>query len=225
MTIRVLIADDQAMIRAGFAMILDAQPDIEVVAEAADGDEAVATAEASRPDVIVMDIRMPGRDGIAATSEICRADDHARVLIVTTFDYDEYVYRALRAGASGFLLKNAPPENLANAVRVIAGGEALLAPSVTRRMIERFNPPPAETTPHPSFQELTPREQEVLRLMAKGYSNARIAAELFIGLGTVKTHAARILMKLGVRDRVQAVVLAYETGFVTAGVRDSETSP
>jgi DNA-binding NarL/FixJ family response regulator len=170
-----------------------------------------------------MDIRMPGRDGIAATSEICRADDHARVLIVTTFDDDEYVYNALRAGASGFLLKNAPPENLANAVRVIAGGEALLAPSVTRRMIERFNPPPADAPP-PSFQELTPREQEVLRLMAKGYPNARIAAELFIGLGTVKTHAARILMKLGVRDRVQAVVLAYETGFVTARPRDPETS-
>ncbi len=224
MTIRVLIADDQAMIRAGFAMILDAQPDIEVVAEAADGDQAVATAAASRPDVIVMDIRMPGRDGITATAEICRADDHARVLIVTTFDYDEYVYKALRAGASGFLLKNAPPENLANAVRVIAGGEALLAPSVTRRMIERFNPPPAEAPLPPSFQELTPREQEVLRLMAKGYPNARIAAELFIGLGTVKTHAARILMKLGVRDRVQAVVLAYETGFVTTGTRDSETS-
>ena len=223
MSIRVLIADDQAMIRAGFAMILDAQPDIEVVAEASDGDQAIATAAASRPDVIVMDIRMPGCDGIAATSEICRADDHARVLIVTTFDDDEYVYEALRAGASGFLLKNAPPENLANAVRVIAGGEALLAPSVTRRMIERFNPPPADAPP-PSFQELTPREQEVLRLMAKGYPNARIAAELFIGLGTVKTHAARILMKLGVRDRVQAVVLAYETGFVTAGTRDSETS-
>jgi DNA-binding NarL/FixJ family response regulator len=224
-TIRVLVADDQSMIRAGFAMILDAQPDIEVIAQAADGDQAIATAQSTRPDVIVMDIRMPGRDGIAATAEICRADDHARVLIVTTFDYDEYVYKALRAGASGFLLKNAPPENLANAVRVIAGGEALLAPTVTRRMIERFNPPPAQATPPPSFQELTPREQQVLRLMAKGYSNARIATELFIGVGTVKTHAAHILAKHALRDRVQAVVLAYETGFVTAGAWDTESGP
>lgn len=217
MTIRVLVADDQAMVRGGFSMILSAQPDMEVVGEASDGDEAARAAARLRPDVIVMDIRMPGRDGIEATSEICGRGSATRVLIVTTFDFDEYVFNALRAGASGFLLKNSPPEELAHAVRVVAAGDALLSPGVTRRMIEQFARQPVATGLPAELRDLTAREQEILRLMACGHSNADIAAELYIGVGTVKTHVARVLMKLALRDRVQAVVLAYESGFVTPG--------
>jgi DNA-binding NarL/FixJ family response regulator len=221
MSIRVLIADDQALVRAGFRMILDAEDDLEIVGEAADGAQAVEQALALRPDVVLMDIRMPELDGIEATRRIAGRDDDdpIRVLMLTTFDLNEYVYEALRAGASGFLLKDVPPEQLAAGIRVVAGGEALLAPSITRRLIEEFaNARPAEPAPPPrSFDELTARELEVFRLIARGLSNAEIAAELVVSETTVKTHVARMLMKLGLRDRVQAVVLAYESGVITPG--------
>jgi DNA-binding NarL/FixJ family response regulator len=223
MSITVLIADDQALVRAGFRMILDAEDDLEIVGEAADGAEAVRLSAELRPDVVLMDIRMPELDGIEATRQVTAAagdDEHpVRVLMLTTFDLNEYVYEALRAGASGFLLKDVPPEQLAAGIRVVAGGEALLAPSITRRLIGEFaNAWPTEPpTPPAAFDDLTARELEVFRLIARGLSNAEIAAELVVSETTVKTHVARMLMKLGLRDRVQAVVLAYESGVITPG--------
>ena len=216
-----MVVDDQPVVRAGFAAIVDAEPDLEVVGEAADGAAAVEQALALRPDVVLMDIRMPELDGIEATRRIAGGDDTdpIRVLMLTTFDLNEYVYEALRAGASGFLLKDVPPEQLAAGIRVVAGGEALLAPSITRRLIEEFaNARPAEPAPPPrAFEDLTARELEVFRLIARGLSNAEIAAELVVSETTVKTHVARMLMKLGLRDRVQAVVLGYESGVITPG--------
>jgi DNA-binding NarL/FixJ family response regulator len=221
MPIRVLLADDQAMVRTGFAMILDAQPHIQIVGEADDGERAIAEAARLLPDVIVMDIRMPKLDGVSATRAVlARSKDFPRVLVVTTFDIDQYVFDALRAGASGFLLKNAPPEELVRAVRVVAAGDSLLAPEVTTRLIEAFCLQPA-TSPSPrQLEDLTAREREVLELVARGLSNTEIAKQLVVSHGTVKTHVARILMKLGLRDRIQAVVLAYETGLVTPGQAD-----
>ena len=218
MTVRVLIADDQQLVRSGFRMILESEPGVEVVAEAANGQEAVAEVRRLRPDVALIDLRMPVMDGIAATAEIV-ADDAVptRVLIVTTFDTDEHVYAALRAGASGFLLKDAPPEELASAVRLIADGEALLAPSVTRRVIEEFARVGRDPAAADTLADLTDRELDVLRLMARGLSNSEIALELTIGETTVKTHVGNILMKLDVRDRAQAVVAAYESGLVVPG--------
>jgi DNA-binding NarL/FixJ family response regulator len=212
----VLIADDQALMRTGFRMILDAQDDIEVVGEAIDGADAIRRFGALSPDVVVMDVRMPTMDGIEATRRLAALGRTARVLILTTFDLDDYVYEALRAGASGFLLKDRPPEELVAAVRVIASGEALLAPSVTRRLIEEFarRAPALKPT---ELDELTEREREVLVLMAKGLSNAEIARALFVAETTVKTHVGRVLHKLGLRDRAQAVVLAYESGLVHPG--------
>ena len=218
MSIRVLIADDQALVRDGFGMILDAQPDIDVVAEAADGSEAIERARELRPDVVLMDIRMPGVDGIEATRRLLADDGGPRVLMLTTFDQNEYVYEAMKAGASGFLLKDVRREELVNAVRVVAAGDALLAPTLTRRLIEDFvRRPPPGSAPSGPIADLTDRESEVLRLIARGLSNAEIAAELVVSDATVKTHVARILSKLGLRDRIQAVVLAYETGFVQPG--------
>jgi DNA-binding NarL/FixJ family response regulator len=214
--IRVLIADDQALMRTGFRMILDAQDDIEVVGEAIDGADAIRRFEALSPDVVVMDVRMPTMDGIEATRRLAALGRPARVLILTTFDLDDYVYEALRAGASGFLLKDRPSEELVAAVRVIAAGEALLAPSVTRRLIEEFARR-APTTTRTELDELTDREREVLVLMARGLSNAEIARTLFVAETTVKTHVGRVLRKLGLRDRAQAVVLAYESGLVQPG--------
>jgi DNA-binding NarL/FixJ family response regulator len=224
--VRVLIADDQALVRAGFRMILDAEDDLDVVGEASDGAEAVEAARKLRPDVVLMDIRMPELDGIEATRRVLAIgqDPPPRVLMLTTFDLNEYVYEALRAGASGFLLKDVPPEQLADGIRVVAGGDALLAPSITRRLIQEFAQagPPAGPPP-PGLDELTARELEVFKLVARGLSNAEIAAELIVSETTVKTHVARLLMKLGLRDRVQAVVLAYEAGIAVPGAaaRDS----
>jgi len=216
MTIRVLVADDQSMVRAGFRMLLDDEPDIEVVAEASNGREAVDLAARFAPTVILMDIRMPELDGLEATRRILAADGAARVLVLTTFDLDEYVYEALRAGASGFVLKDDPPEQLIAAIRTVARGDALLSPAVTKRVIERFSRLPRPAPP-PEVQELTDRELDVLRLLARGLSNAEIGQELFIGETTVKTHITHILQKLGLRDRVQAVVLAYQTGLFDDG--------
>jgi DNA-binding NarL/FixJ family response regulator len=215
--IRVVIADDQALVRGGIKMILETQADIEVVAEAADGDAAVAMTRKLAPDVVLMDIRMPGTDGVQATRAITRdraPGDRPRVLVVTTFDLDHYVYQALKAGASGFLLKDAPPETLAAAVRTVAAGDALLAPVVLRRLLDEYvsRPEPGHLSPPP---ELTEREVEVLRLIGRGRSNAEIAADLYLSEATVKTHVTRIFTKLRLRDRAQAVVLAYETGLVT----------
>jgi DNA-binding NarL/FixJ family response regulator len=218
MTIRILIADDQHLVRSGFRMILESEDGLEVVAEAANGQEAVSAARRLRPDVALLDLRMPVMDGIAATREI--AGDPAlgtRVLVVTTFDTDEHVYAALRAGASGFLLKDAPPEQLAAAVQLIAEGDALLAPSVTRRLIEEFVRVSREPIARSGLGDLTAREEGVLRLVARGLSNAEIAQDLTIGETTVKTHVGNILMKLDVRDRAQAVVAAYESGLVVPG--------
>jgi DNA-binding NarL/FixJ family response regulator len=214
--IRVLLADDQALVRAGFRMILKAEPGIEVAGEAADGVEAVALAAETAPDVVLMDVRMPEMDGIEATRRIVTSEDAPRVLVLTTFDLDEYVYEALRAGASGFLLKDAPEEQLLAGIRIVAGGGSLFAPSVTRRLIERFAPP---ETPRlrEGLDELTPREVEVLRLVARGLSNAEIAKDLFLSEHTVKTHIAHMLQKLDLRDRTQAVVAAYESGLVRPG--------
>lgn len=220
--IRVLIADDQAMVRGGFRMILEVEPDMEVIGEAADGLGALELARRARPDVVVMDIRMPQLDGIAATRRLVdELDPPPHVLIVTTFDDDASLYEALRSGAGGFLLKNAPPEQLIEAVRTLAGGEGLLSAAVTRRVIEEFarRSPHTDATGAEALSELTAREVEVLRLMARGLSNAEIAAELVITRGTAKTHVGRILMKLGLRDRVQAVVLAYDSGLVQPGGR------
>jgi DNA-binding NarL/FixJ family response regulator len=220
MSLTVLIVDDQALVRAGFRMILDAEEDIDVAGEAANGREAVEEARRLRPDVVLMDVRMPEVDGIEATRRLL-ADDGAgaKVVMLTTFDMDEYVYDALRAGASGFLLKDVPPEQLVDGIRAVAKGDALLAPSVTRRVIEEFvrRPPQSLLTPPPELAELTARELEVLKLIARGLSNAEIAGELFVSETTVKTHVAHVLTKLDVRDRVQAVVLAYETGLAGTG--------
>jgi DNA-binding NarL/FixJ family response regulator len=218
MSVRVVLADDQHLIRTGFRMILAAEPDIEVVGEAATGAEAVAITRELAPDVVLMDIRMPDLDGIEATRQIL-ADNkpQTKVLILTTFDLDEYVYDALRAGASGFLLKDVPAEQLATSVRAIGAGDALLAPSITRRLIEQFTTPRPAANAAPGIDELTPRELEVFGLLATGMTNTEIAAQLIVGETTIKTHVTHILMKLGARDRVQAVVLAYEAGIVTPG--------
>ena len=213
--IRVLLADDQSLVRAGFRMILKAEPDLEVVGEAGDGREAVAKAERLAPDVVLMDIRMPALDGIEATRHITAAEKAPRVLVVTTFDGDQYVYEALRAGASAFLLKDAPESQLLAAIRVVADGGSLFAPSVTRRLIEQFAR--GADAVAPALGELTARELEVLRLIARGLSNAEIAAELVVSEHTTKTHVASILQKLDLRNRVQAVVLAYESGLVRPG--------
>ncbi len=216
--IRVALADDQAMVRAGFRMILEASPDVEVVGEAENGMEADELAERLRPDLVLMDIQMPVLDGLDATRRIVeRAHSTTRVVILTTFERDEYVFEALRSGASGFLLKNAPPEELVHAVRVVARGDALLSPSVTRRMIEQFSRRRAPAGSAKELQRLTDREREVLRHLASGKSNAELADELYVGEGTVKTHVSSVLSKLGLRDRVQAVVFAYESGLVAPG--------
>lgn len=218
--IRVAIYDDEALVREGFRLILEAQPDIEVIGEAANGREAIEQVALRKPDVVLMDIRMPGMDGIQATLCILARDSPPQILILTTFDLDEYVYRALSAGASGFLLKNAPPGELAAAVRTVARGEALLAPQVVGRLVERFVSQPAPTDGVPAeLSELTERELEMLRLIARGRSNAEIAAELVVSEATVKTHVNRIFGKLGLRERAQAVVLAYESGLVRPGER------
>ncbi len=219
-SLRILIADDQALVRAGFKMILDAEDDLDVIGEAADGAEAVELARRLKPDVVLMDIRMPELDGIEATRRVVALDGDPpiRVLMLTTFDLNEYVYEALRAGASGFLLKDVPPEQLAAGIRVVAQGEALLAPSITKRLIQEFAAAaPVAATPPKGLDELTARELEVFGLVARGLSNAEIAAELIVSETTVKTHVARVLMKLGLRDRVQAVVLAYESGIAVPG--------
>jgi DNA-binding NarL/FixJ family response regulator len=220
--IRVLVVDDQGLVRAGFRMILEAQPDIEVVGEAADGLDAVAAARRLRPDVVLMDIRMPRLDGLEATRRLAGPGvaDPVRVLMLTTFDLDEYVFEALRAGASGFLLKDLPREDLVAAVRVVAAGDALLAPQITRRLIEEFARRPARTDPEPGVVDaLTARERETLGLLARGLSNAEMAATLYVSEHTVKTHVGNVLAKLGLRDRIHAVILAYETGLVQPGQR------
>jgi DNA-binding NarL/FixJ family response regulator len=220
MSIRVLITDDQALVRTGFRMILESEDDIDVVGEAADGREAVDKAIAASPDVILMDIRMPDLDGIEATRRILAAGGESapKILMLTTFDLNEYVYEALQAGASGFLLKDVPAEQLAEGVRVVARGDALLAPSVTKRLLEEFaQTRPVNTVAPDGLDELTPRELEVFHLIARGLSNAEIATELVVSDTTVKTHVARVLMKLGLRDRIQAVVLAYESGVISPG--------
>ena len=219
--IRVLIADDQELVRTGFRVILSAEPDIKVVGEAADGRKAIDAVRTLRPEIVVMDIRMPNLDGIEATRAIAAAPGAVRVLILTTFDLDQYVYEALRAGASGFLLKDAGADELLHAIRVVAAGDSLLAPSITRRLIEDYarRPPPREQPA--ALSELTPRELEVLRLVARGLSNADIAGELFVGDATIKTHVARIFTKLDLHDRAQAVVLAYESGLVQPGAAAS----
>jgi len=216
--IRVFIADDQALVRGGFRMILDAQPDMEVVGEAEDGREALRSVADLKPDVVLMDIRMPEMDGLETTRRIVTDEDAPRVLMLTTFDMNEYVYEAMKSGASGFLLKDVKPEQLADAVRTVAAGDALLAPAITRRLIEEFvrRPPPGTNAP-PELETLTERELEVLKLIAKGLSNEEIAKQLFVSMATVKTHITHILMKLQLRDRVQAVVLAYESGLVQPG--------
>jgi DNA-binding NarL/FixJ family response regulator len=217
--IRVLIADDQTLVRDGFRMILAEQEDIEVVGEAADGIEAVARARELRPDVVLMDVRMPGRDGLDATRDLLRELPETHVLILTTFDLNEYVYEAMRVGASGFLLKDVPRRQLIDGVRTVAAGDALLAPAITRRLIEQFvKRPPASVRPLPArLETLTPRELQVFELVARGRSNAEIADELYVSEATVKTHVAHALSKLDLRDRVQAVVFAYESGLVEAG--------
>ena len=211
MSVRVLVADDQALVRSGFRMILDARPDLEVVGEAENGLQAVALATQLRPDVVLMDIRMPDLDGIEATKQIVAAVPETHVLVLTTFDIDEYVYGAIRAGASGFLLKDVRPNELVDAIRLVAAGNALLGPSVTRRLLERFAEP---ARPAPRLDELTERERTILELIAQGRSNAEIAKQLFISETTVKSHVSAVLHKLGVRDRVQAAIAAYDAGLV-----------
>jgi len=218
MTISILIADDQELLRAGFRMILEAEPDLEVVGEAADGAQAVDAALRLKPDIVLMDVRMPELDGIEATRRLRDAGSDAKVVMLTTFDLDEYIHEALRVGASGFLLKDVPPEQLVAGLRAVASGDALLAPSITRRVIAEFiqRPPAAPAKIEPRLAELTPRELEVLKLIAAGMSNAEVAQQLFVSATTIKTHVARILMKLDLRDRVQAVVLAHQTGLAQA---------
>src|SRR5437588_510683 len=226
--VRVLIVDDQALVRTGFRMILDAEEDMDVVGEASNGNDAITEAGRLRPDVVLMDVRMPELDGIEATRRLL-ADGgvDSKVVMLTTFDMDEYVYEALRAGASGFLLKDAPPEQLVDGIRAVCSGDALLAPSVTRRVIEEFvrRPPGAVRTEPAEIEELTPKECEVLKLMARGLSNAEIAQSLVVSETTVKTHVGRVLMKMGLRDRVQAVVMAYECGLVQPGQAGSASAP
>jgi DNA-binding NarL/FixJ family response regulator len=220
MSIRVLVADDQSMVRAGFRMLLGEEPDIEVVAEASNGLEAVNKAARYRPTVVLMDIRMPELDGLEATRRILAADDAARILILTTFDLDEYVYEALRAGASGFVLKDDPPEQLLAAIRIVASGDALLSPAITKRVIKQFTRIP-QAAPPKQLDDLTERELDVFRLITRGLSNAEIGQELYISDTTVKTHITHILQKLDLRDRVQAVVLAHETGLFESDARPS----
>ncbi len=216
--IRVLVVDDQALVRGGLRMILDAQPDIEVAGEACDGRQALQKARELAPDVVLMDIRMPELDGIGATKRLLTTTDAPRVLILTTFDLDQYVYEAMKAGASGFLLKDVEPEQLALAVRTVAAGDALLSPTITRRLIEEFvRRPPAGSGLPAQLADLTERELDVMRLVARGLSNSEIARELFVSEATVKTHLTHILTKLRLRDRIQAVVLAYETGLIRPG--------
>jgi DNA-binding NarL/FixJ family response regulator len=222
MTTRVLIVDDQALVRAGFRMIIDAEDDMRVVGEAGDGAEAVELARRTTPDIVLMDIRMPEMDGIEATRRLSAEHTGGRVIILTTYDLDEYVFDALGAGASGFLLKDVPPEDLVKGIRVTAQGEALLAPSITRRLIEEFTSSRPVTVPAGTLDGLTEREVEVLRLVARGMSNAEIAGKLFVGESTVKTHVGHILEKLGLRDRVQAVIRAYEAGLVKPGRTGAE---
>ena len=224
MSIRVLLVDDQDLVRAGFAMVLGSQPDLTVVGEAADGTAAIKLARECPADVMVMDVRMPGLDGVAATREICQAGERPRILILTTFDLDEYAFAALRAGASGFLLKSAPPEEFLYAIRSIHNGDSVVAPSTTRRLIGRFMPhlpaagaPGAKDKDHEGLAELTVREREVLAEVGSGLSNSEIAARLYISEATVKTHVGHIMAKLNLRDRIQAVVYAYETGLVRPG--------
>ncbi|GLW08238.1 DNA-binding response regulator [Microtetraspora sp. NBRC 13810] len=232
MTIRVLLVDDQPLLRTGFRLILEAEPDVTVVGEAGDGQAAQEQSRALLPDVVLMDVRMPGVDGIEATRRIVRDAAFGahvpRVLVLTTFDLDEYIVEALRAGASGFLLKDVPPEELVQAIKVVAAGDAIVAPSVTRRLLDRFAahlPPAHEQAPPARLDRLTERELEVLRLIARGMSNAEIAAQLVVSETTVKTHVGNVLTKLTLRDRVQAVVLAYETGLITPGATPDRRSP
>lgn len=215
--IEIVLADDQHLVRSGFGMIIGNEPDMSVVGEATNGAEAVQLTKSLSPDLVLMDIQMPVVDGLEATLTISGLPDAPRVLILTTFERDEYVFTALRNGASGFLLKNAPPEQLLDAIRTVAAGEALLAPSVTRRIVEEFARRPASTEPSPLIEHLTEREREVLQQLGRGRTNAEIAEELFVGEATVKTHVSNVLAKLQLRDRVQAVVFAYENGIVTAG--------
>jgi len=217
-TTSVVLADDQALVRAGFRLILEAEDDLEVVGEASDGEQAIAVTRRLQPDVVLMDVQMPKLDGLEATRRIGgEAAIRSRVVILTTFEQDDYVFEALRAGASGFLLKNTPPEELVQAVRIVAAGDALLAPSVTRRVIEDYTRRPAPRKNDAGLDLLTERELEVLRLLATGKSNAELATQLFLGEGTIKTHVSHVLSKLGLRDRVQAVVFAYESGLVEPG--------
>jgi DNA-binding NarL/FixJ family response regulator len=219
MSIRVLLADDQALVRSGFRMILEARPELEVAGEAEDGFEAIEETRRLLPDVILMDIRMPNLDGVEATRRLVARGTDSRILILTTFDLDEYVYEAIRAGASGFLLKDVRPQELVDAIHVVAKGDALLAPSITRRLLDRFaeQAPQDDPEPPPQLASLTERELEVLKLVAKGWSNAELAEKLFVSETTVKTHVSSVLRKLGLRDRVQAVVMAYEAGLVRPG--------
>jgi DNA-binding NarL/FixJ family response regulator len=219
MSVRVLLADDQALVRSGFRMILESRPELEVVGEAEDGFEAIEATRRLLPDVILMDVRMPNLDGVEATRRLVSRGTESRILILTTFDLDEYVYEAIRAGASGFLLKDVRPQELVDAIHVVAKGDALLAPSITRRLLDRFaeQAPQDQAKPPPQLESLTERELEVLKLVAKGLSNAELAEKLFLSETTVKTHVSSVLRKLGLRDRVQAVVVAYEAGLVRPG--------
>ncbi len=218
MTIRIVLADDQPLVRGGFRLILEAEDDVQVVGEASDGEEAIAITRRLQPDLVLMDVQMPKLDGLEATRRIAQdVGIRSRVLILTTFEQDDYVFEALRAGASGFMLKNAAPEDLVRAVRIVAAGEALLAPSITRRVIEEYSQRAAPRKNDAGLDQLTEREIEVLRLLATGKSNAELAAHLYLGEGTVKTHVSHVLGKLGLRDRVQAVVFAYESGLVEPG--------
>jgi DNA-binding NarL/FixJ family response regulator len=218
MSIRVALADDQALIRTGFKMILESEDDIDVVGEASDGEEAISIARSARPDVVLMDVQMPTMDGLEATGRIAQDSSiPGRIIILTTFEREDYVFEGLRAGASGFLLKNSPPEELVHAVRVVAAGDALLAPSVTRKVIEGFIQRPAQRSNEVELRRLTERETEILRLLATGKSNSELAAHLFVGEGTIKTHVSNVLTKLGLRDRMQAVIFAYESGLVEPG--------
>ncbi len=226
MSIRVLVVDDDALIRTGLRLILETRPEYEVVGEAGDGEAAITQARALAPDVVLMDVQMPRMDGLAATAEIAAWESAPRVLILTTFELDEYVFRALRAGASGFVLKRTPAEDLLAAISTVAAGDALLAPSVTRRLIEAFTAQPVSRQPDPALMaELTGREVEIWRHLARGESNAEIAQSLYLSTLTVKTHVANLLTKLGLRDRTQAVVLAYESGLVVPGAADGPALP